>query len=151
MKVILLFISVVLGTPPLPNHSFVKKVIFSGKSVSNDTEDVDTRTKKVFVKFVQGPYTFKKRREKADRVVFTCNGCDKFKHYLPVFAWRERVDQDQEHDVYTLDGDTLPSADEHLCATTGLEDMVRDFRDELETEAKQDPTQPFPTMYQRVR
>ena len=25
------------------------------------------------------------------RVTFTCNGCEKSKHYLPVMAWRERV------------------------------------------------------------
>ena len=38
----------VLGLPPLPKHSFVKKVIFSSKSVSNDNvnaHDVDTLKK----------------------------------------------------------------------------------------------------------
>ena len=50
-----------------------------------------------------GCYTFKKRREKAGRVAFTCNGCSKFNHYLPVMAWRERLDSDAEHDEYVLD------------------------------------------------
>ena len=55
--------------------------------------------KKVFITFVQGPYVFKKRREKGNRVTFTCNGCQKVNHYLPVVAVRDRYDTDAEHDA----------------------------------------------------
>ena len=133
---------------PVPSHSFVKKVLVSKNSCSNETLGNDN---KVFVKFIQGPFTLKKRREKAGRVTFTCNSCEKFNHYLPVVAWRERVDDDQENDNYILDVDTLPSLGEHVCGSTGIEDLVRNFRSELELQAEKDPTQPFPTLYQTVR
>ena len=148
--IILLFlINQVFPLPQPPDHSFVKKVIKSKESVGNETSD--SSSKKVFVKFVQGPFTFKKRREKGNRLTFSCNGCEKFSHYLPVMAWRERVDSDPEHDEYVLDVDTLPSNDDHLCATSGIEDLVVQFREQLHLEARSDPTQPFPTLYQSVR
>ena len=64
------------------------------------------------------------RKEKGKRVTFSCNGCEKYSHYLPVVAWRERHDEDPENDEYVLDLDTLPSNDEHLCVTSGVEDLV---------------------------
>ena len=149
-RLLIFLFSLGLTMPPPPNHSFVKKVISSKKSVTNDS--VETSNKKVFVHLVQGQYTFKKRREKAGRVTFSCNGCEKLHHYLPVMAWRERVDiNDPEHDNYILDLETLPSQDEHLCGTSGLEEMVRNFRKDLEEGARQDPTQAFPALYQSVR
>ena len=79
--IILLFlINQVFPLPQPPDHSFVKKVIKSKESVGNETSD--SSSKKVFVKFVQGPYTFKKRREKGNRLTFSCNGCEKYSHYL---------------------------------------------------------------------
>ena len=105
----------------------------------------------MFVKFLQGPFTFKKRKEKCGRVTFTCNGCQKFNHFLSVFAWIERLDNDPENDVYTLDIDTLPAHSEHVCVSSGIEDMVKKFRAELETAARNEPTQPFPSLYQSVR
>ena len=125
---------------PVPEHSFDKKVLHS-----------NTGDKKVFIKFDQGPFTFKKRREKAGRVTFTCNGCQKFNKYLPVVAWHEQHDDDPENYEYILDVDTLPSLEEHVCCSTGIEDMVQKFRSELELQAQKDPTQPFPTLYQTVR
>ena len=124
---------------PLPTHSFEKRVLKSGAG------------KKVFVKFIQGPFTFKKRREKANRVVFSCNGCEKFSHYLPVFAYRTEVDMDPENDIYSLDVDTLPALSDHVCCTSGIEDLVTQFRKELEEGAAHDPTQPFPTLYKSTR
>ena len=110
-------------TRPIPQHSFEKRVL---KKNSAD--------KKVFVSFVQGPYTFKKRKEKAGRVIFSCNTCQKFGHYLPVCAMRDIVDSDPENDVYTLDFDTLPSAGEHRCGNSGVELQVKQFRQDLEAE-----------------
>ena len=66
-------------------------------------------------------------------------------------AWREQHDDDPENDEYILDVDTLPSLEEHVCCSTGIEDMVQQFRSELELQAQKDPTQPFPTLYQTVR
>ena len=54
MKVVVLLLSVVSLTmplPPPPDHSFVKRVV----------ESKNSGDKKVFVKFVQGPFTFKKK------------------------------------------------------------------------------------------
>ena len=68
-----------------------------------------------------------------------------------MLAWLERVDNDPENDVYTLDAETLPSSSDHVCVTSGIEDLVKNFRDDLEKEARLEPTQPFPTMYQSVR
>ena len=144
MKVVVLLLSVVsltLPLPPPPDHSFVKRVV----------ESRNSGDKKVFVKFVQGPFTFKKRRQKGNRVVFSCNGCEKYSLYLPVMAWHERVDEDPEHDEYVLDLETLPTIDQHLCATSGIEDLVVQFKDKLHLEARSDPTQPFPALYQTVR
>ena len=42
--------------PQPPDSSFVKKVVSSKPSVSNETDT--SSHKKVFIKFVQGPFTF---------------------------------------------------------------------------------------------
>ena len=153
MRLVFFFlISQIYGLPEPPNDSFEKKISISKKTVSDETGQHEIEIKKVFVKFIQGCYTFKKRREKAGRVTFTCNGCEKFDHYLSVSAWRERVVvDDPEHDSYVLDIDTLPGHNDHLCGASGIEAMVRNFRLELENEARRDPIQPFPTLYQDVR
>ena len=57
-------VGLVSTSPPIPKHSFEKRVL----------EKPNGGDKKVFVSFVQGPYTFKKLREKAGRVIFSCNG-----------------------------------------------------------------------------
>ena len=138
--------------PNLPPHSFEKRV-FSSKKVVHDESlgDHTISVKKVFVTFIQGPYLFKKRRKKGERVTFTCNGCQKVNKYLPVVAFRDQVDSDPEHDVYTLDGDTLPGQGDHMCGNSGIEDMVRQFKKEVEAEIRSDPTQPFPALYLAVR
>ena len=137
----LFLVGLVSTSPPIPKHSFEKRVL----------EKPNGGDKKVFVSFVQGPYTFKKRREKAGRVIFSCNGCQKFDHYLPVCATRGRIDSDPENDVYTLDNDTLPSPVEHRCGNSGIEVMVKEFRKELENEIRVNPIQPFPALYLSVR
>ena len=124
----------------------------SKKNVHDENIGDHTITvKKVFITFVQGPYVFKKRREKGNKVTFTCNGCQKVNHYLPVVAVRDRHDSDAEHDQYTLDADTLPGQGDHLCGNSGVEDMVKRFRKEVEEEVRADPTQPFPALYLSVR
>ena len=84
--IILCVLALCLGMPPPPPHSFDHRVHHS---------DGD---KKVFITLNIGPYSFKKRREKGTRVTFTCNGCQKFKHYLPVVAVREQIESDPEND-----------------------------------------------------
>ena len=134
----------------MPPHSFEKRVLLSKKNV-HDENLGDHTVKKVFVTYLQGPYVFKKRREKGNRVTFTCNGCQKVNHYLPVVAVRDRVDSDAENDLYTLDADTLPGQGDHLCGNSGVEDMVKRFKKEVEEEVRADPTQPFPALYLSVR
>ena len=85
----------------------------------------------MFVNILQGPFTYKKRKEKCGRVAFTCNECQKFNHFLSVLALVERVDIDPENDVYTLDAETLPVSSDHVCVTSGTEDLVKNFRDDL--------------------
>ena len=54
-----------LGHRPVPIHSFEKRVLLLTSKVSgeNDTEaSEDISFKKVFVKLIQGPFTFKKRK-----------------------------------------------------------------------------------------
>ena len=146
---VLWFLPIIWCLPSLPPHTFEKRVLQSKKSVHDeDIGDHTITTKKVFVTFIQGPYVFKKRREKGNRVTFTCNGCQKVGKYLPVVASR---DSDPEHDEYTLDGDTLPGQGDHLCGNSGIEDMVRQFKKEIEAEIRSDPTQPFPALYLAVR
>ena len=149
---VLWFLPIIWCLPSLPPHTFEKRVLQSKKSVHDeDIGDHTITTKKVFVTFIQGPYVFKKRREKGNRVTFTCNGCQKVGKYLPVVASRDQVDSDPEHDEYTLDGDTLPGQGNHLCGNSGIEDMVRQFKKEIEAEIRSDPTQPFPALYLAVR
>ena len=96
----LFLIPLVLSLPSLPPHSFEKRVLMSKKNVHDENVGDHTITvKKVFITFLQGPYVFKKRREKGNRVTFTCNGCQKVNHYLPVVAVRDRVDSDAENDL----------------------------------------------------
>ena len=73
-----LFIAASFCLPELPKHSFEKRVLVSNK---NNEEGVNVTTKTVFVTFQQGAFSFKKKRVKANRVTFTCNGCEKLKHY----------------------------------------------------------------------
>ena len=61
------------------------------------------------------------------------------------------LQEEEEHDIYTLDGDTLPSADEHVCAAHGMESLVRRFRQTLFDDIRADPTRPFPALYLEVR
>ena len=68
----------VLASPPVPDHSFDKRVLVSKKD--------NVETKKVFVSCIVGPYAYKKRKVKGDRVTFTCNGCKKHNHYLALQA-----------------------------------------------------------------
>ena len=117
MKLLLLFYLFLqaLALPQPPNHSFEKRILVS-KTTLSDSDNVET--KKVFVTLVIGPYSFKKRREKGDRVTFSCNGCQKFKHYLPAVAVRERLDSNPENDRYELDLDTVPSKNHHMCGNS---------------------------------
>ena len=149
MKILLVFFLLhqVIGLPPLPKHSFDKRVLVK----KNNSRLEIPGLKKVFITFIQGCFTFKRKREKAKRVTFTCNGCDKLHHYLPVVAVRERIDSDPENDVYTLDADTLPAFSDHVCSSNGMEEIVNSFRRELESQARSDPTQPFPALYLKVR
>ena len=64
-----------------------------------------------------------------------------------MLAWVERLDNDPENDVYPLDAETLPASSDHVCVTSGIEHIVKNFRDGLEKEARREPTQPFPTLY----
>ena len=105
----------------------------------------------MFITLNIGPYSFKKRREKGKRVTFTCNGCQKFKHYLPVVAVREQMDSDPENDQYELDMLTVPGVEDHRCGNTGVEEMIKQFRKEVEEEVKREPTQPFPAFYLKMR
>ena len=149
---LLIFLPFVFCLPSLPSHSFDKRIFLSKKSVYDDVVgDHSVTTKKVFITFFQGPYIFKKRREKGNRVTLTCNGCQKVNHYLPVVAVRERLDSDPEHDEYSLDGDTLPGQADHMCGNSGVEDLVRQFRKAVEEEIRLDPTQPFPALYLKER
>ena len=75
---VLWFLPIIWCLPSLPPHTFEKRVLQSKKSVHDeDIGDHTITTKKVFVTFIPGPYVFKKRREKGNRVTFTCNGCQK--------------------------------------------------------------------------
>ena len=149
MKILLVLclVSQVIGLPVMPDHSFDKRVLV--KKDDNGAEIPGS--KKVFVTFVHGCFAFKKKRQKANRVTFTCNSCAKLNHYLPVVAWREVIDSDEENDVYNLDIDTLPAMSDHVCTSNGMEDLVTSFRRQLESEARSDPTQPFPALYLRIR
>ena len=154
MKLLLLFYLFLqaLALPQPPNHSFEKPILVS-KNTLNDSDNGEhqVETKKVFVTLVIGPYSFKKRREKGDRVTFSCNGCQRFKHYLPAVAVRERLDSNPENDRYELDLDTVPSNTDHMCGNSGIEEMVKKFRKEIDEEIKLDPTQPFPALYLKMR
>ena len=77
----------------------------------------DKGVKKVFVSLTIGPYIIKKRLEK--------NGCQKYKHYLPIVATREQFDSDAENDCYELDIDTIPGVEDHRCGNTGEKLKVR--------------------------
>ena len=139
--ILLCLLSLGMCTPPPPPHSFEKKVLVN----------IETGSKKVFVSYKQEGFTFKKKRQKADCVTFTCNGCEKLDHYLSVVAWRDRVDSDEENDIYTVDGATIPSCKDHVCANSGVEQLVASFRSQLEAEAMAAPSQPFPALYLDVR
>ena len=152
--ILVLLLGGIFGVPNIPEHHFEKRVLDSKQSAENENETntlADISAKKIFVKLHVGPFTFKKRKVKGGRITFTCNGCQKFNHFLSVQAWVDHVDSDPENDLYTLDADTLPSHSEHACVSSGVEDLVTRFRTELESDARREPSQPFPALYQAVR
>ena len=76
MRLVFFFlISQIYGLPEPPNHSFEKKISISKKTVSDETGQHEIEIKKVFVKFIQGCYTFKKRREKAGCICLALESC----------------------------------------------------------------------------
>ena len=65
MNIVIILLGVLAfcsAMPPPPKHSFEKRV--------HHVDGDDKGVKKVFVSLIIGPYTFKKRREKNDRVTF---------------------------------------------------------------------------------
>ena len=66
-------------------------------------------------------------------------------------ATREQVDSNPENDCYELDMDTVPGVEDHRCGNTGVEELVRLFRKEVDMEITREPTQPFPALYLKVR
>ena len=126
-----------------PNYRFDKRILVKDSDAPED--------KKIFVSLISGPYVFKKRKEKGSRITFTCNGCQKHKHVVSAHAWVERSEIDVEDDIYTLDEDSFPDSSFHVCLSTGVEDLVKRFRKDLEASARKEPLQPFPALYQSVR
>ena len=66
-------------------------------------------------------------------------------------AVREQIDSDPENDQYELDMLTVPGVEDHRCGNTGVEEMIKQFRKEVEEEVRREPTQPFPALYLRIR
>ena len=123
-------------------NSFEMQILTSKVSATNATEDSEEiPVKKDFVKFA-----FLKRKEKYSRVTFTCNGCQKFNHFLSVLAW-VRVDNNPENYVYTLDAETLPASSAHVCVTSGIEDLVKLLEMMLRRKQAENPS----TLNQSVR
>ena len=99
--ILVLFLGGIFGVPNIPEHHFEKRVLDSKQSAENETNtSADISAKKIFVKLHVGPFTFKKRKVKGGRITFTCNGCQKFNHFLSVQASVDRVDSDPENDLY---------------------------------------------------
>ena len=84
---------------PPQNPSNIIKHSHHGSPCNATEGSKEIPVKKMFVKFVQGPFTFKTRKEKCGRVTFTCNGCQKFNYFLFMLAWVERVGNDLENNV----------------------------------------------------
>ena len=146
--ILFLLLGGIFGVPNIPEHHFEKRVIDSKQSAENENETItsaDISAKKIFVKLHVGPFTFKKRKVKGGRITFTCNGCQKFNHFLSVQAWVDRVDSDPENDLYTLDADTLPSHSEHACVSSGVEDLVTRVSTELESDARREAQSTIPS------
>ena len=70
---------------------------------------------------------------------------------ISVHAWVYHDDIDPGNHVYTLDVDSIPRQSDHVCITSGIEEQVKRFREDLESSARSEPTQPFPALYQTVR
>ena len=121
---LLLFLGKLFGLPGVPQHSFEKRATQSKIFADDETNcSANVPAKKVFVKLHVGPFTFKKRKAKGGRITFTCDGCQRYNHYLAVQARHEPTDSDPEHDEYTLDVDTLPAHSDHACVSSGVEDL----------------------------
>ena len=135
----------------LSDHSFQMRVLTSKKRVQDSQGEYYVETKKVFVSYVQGPYVFKKKREKGNRVTFTCNGCQKVNRYLSVFAVREKIDGNPENDRYFVDEVTISDIGDHACGNSGINDIVRQFKSDLIEQVRANPTQPMPALYTSIR
>ena len=70
---------------------------------------------------------------------------------MPKVDVREHIDSDPENDQYELDMLTVPGVEDHRCGNTGVEEMIKQFRKEVEEEVKREPTQPFPAFYLKMR
>ena len=69
--------------------------------------------------------------------------------YLAVSATRIKHDEDPENDEYIIDN--IPSANEHECIPTGVDNLVKDFKIRIEEKIRVDPLQPFPALYEETR
>ena len=53
-------------------------------------------------------------------------------------ANRIRVDDDEENDEYVLDVESVPDVDVHACVPSGVEDLVRKFKDTIQRSLTKD-------------
>ena len=89
--------------PSLPEHEFVKKIQPGKKTVTDrqtGVKQVLTVTK-VFVSLVQGPYVYKRQRERGDQIQFTCNGWQELGFTVQAIAHHELVSDNLEEDIFT--------------------------------------------------
>ena len=57
----------------------------------------------------------------------------------------------EEMDIFEIDLDHVPLPVQHICLLSGVEYEVWSFEASLVESVKENPMQPFPEMYNRIR
>ena len=125
----------------LPDHQFVRKTIYGKKGKMKGV------TRVVFTLII-GPHTFKKIRTRDDITYFYCVDCQRMKKVVSAVA-TYCPGEDPMDDRYTLE--EAPAIDEHCCAQTGTEAVIKVARMEMRKRVQEDPSRPIPQIYEEVR
>ena len=100
--------------------------------------------KRLLVSLNIPPYFYKRRVVRGQRAEFSCNGCQKLGFTSLAKASVEPNSHSNGHDLYTL----IDFSKEHMCAPSGIEVLVQEFKKRLLQRVTEDPTESIPAIYE---
>ena len=151
MLIFLIFISMfgLSLSSDFPEHEFVKKI--------QDGKKREMTVTKTFVTLIVEQYKFRKRRFIGKRGAanfrgqFICTGCENMGKFTGAIANIDVGENDDDEQYYSYNLVQYPHPEDHICVPSGVEDKIRRFRREVEQSVRDNPTQPMPASYDKIR